>query len=78
VSGGRSTDSEIIANNVENSGIQIYAVNGRLVKTLQWIGEFTNSDLPSLKNAHSDLPTGIYFVLASNKTGRDNYKLFIQ
>jgi hypothetical protein len=77
VSGGRSNDSEILTNETERSAIQIYDVNGRLVKTLQWIGQFEQSDLASLNNAQSNLPVGIYFVLVSNKTDRDTYKLFI-
>jgi hypothetical protein len=77
VSGGRSDDSETVINEIENSGIQIYDANGRLVKTLQWVSQFGNSDLASLKNANFNLPTGIYFVLVSNKTDRDTYKLFI-
>lgn len=77
VSGGRSNDSETVINEIENSDIQIFDVNGRLVKTLQWVGQFANSDLASLKNAHGNLPAGIYFLLVSNKTNKDNYKLFI-
>jgi hypothetical protein len=77
VSGGRSNDSEILTNETEHSAIQIYDVNGRLVKTLQWFGQFEQSDLASLNSAQSNLPMGIYFVLISNKTDRETYKLFI-
>jgi hypothetical protein len=77
VSGGRSNDSDILTNETEYSAIQIYDVNGRLVKTLQWIGQFEQSDLASLYSAQSNLPMGIYFVLISNKTDRTTYKLFI-
>jgi len=77
VSGGRSNDSQILTNEIESSAIQIYDVNGRLAKTLQWVGQFEQSDLASLRNAPSNLPAGIYFVLVSNKTDRETYKLFI-
>ena len=77
VSGGRSNDSQILTNEIESSAIQIYDVNGRLTKTLQWVGQFEQSDLASLKNAQSNLPAGIYFVLVNNKTDRETYKLFI-
>jgi hypothetical protein len=77
VSGGRSNDSEILTNETEHSAIQIYDVNGRLVKTQQWFGQFEQSDLASLNSAQSNLPMGIYFVLTSNKTDRETYKLFI-
>jgi hypothetical protein len=76
VSGGRSNESEI-KKDVKTSNVQIYDVNGRLVKSFQWSGVFTNSDLIRLKDRHSNLQAGIYFVLVDNVNGRENHKLFI-
>jgi hypothetical protein len=76
VSGGRSNESEI-KNDVKISNVQIYDVNGRLVKSFQWSGGFSNSDLIRLKDRHSNLQAGIYFVLVDNGNGRENHKLFI-
>ncbi len=77
VSGGRSDGSETLADGEKRSSIQIFDLSGRLVEVLPWSGAFAISDLPTLANARSNLPTGIYFVLVSNKTNRDTYKLFI-
>lgn len=48
VSGGRSNHSEIMTNEIENTEVLIYDVDGRVVKTLQWVGKFSDSDLESL------------------------------
>ena len=78
VRGGRSNESEIMTNEIENTDVLIYDVAGRVVKTLQWDGKFSDSDIESLKNANYNLPTGVYIVLVRDKTNRKTYKLFIQ
>jgi len=37
---------------------------------------FSKTDLTTLSNARSNLPSGIYFALVYGKNGRDSFKFY--
>jgi hypothetical protein len=76
VSGGRSNGEETTLDS-EETDLVIFDINGRLLSSLVWSGKFTNQDLVALRSTYSNLPTGMYLIVAKNTTGTTSYKLLI-
>ena len=77
VTGGRSNGSETASILDDSTVIQIYDATGRLVSSIQWSGGFSKTDLTTLRNSRSNLPSGIYLALVYGKNGRDSFKFYI-